>query len=727
MTPLSFGPARGAANDAPNARPIGLDEDQAALLHERLIGPPEAPGLLGSLDEYDVLRLLGSGGMGVVLLARDREGPVAIKMLRGQMSRNEREFSRFITEAARMRNMSHPHILKVLKRSERSSGPYYVMPFIEGGPLSRRIHRGKPLSFDVALRVAMQVADALCYAHGKGILHRDLKPANVLIDESGHAYLGDFGLGRSLVGELETSVRPSYCEGTPAYMSPGVAAGQAEDTRCDIYGLGSLLYEMLTGSPPYDGSSASDILRKVLAGPPPSIRTINPSADPGLVAVAEGAMARELRDRYASMQDMLADLQRVQRAEAVLGPRGSQPFKAASRLSRRALIGTAAAVGVAGAATVVWRTMDRLHGGKNADAVAFGQSAAGITTTQPAPATTRPDALVEVRRFLADGRVGEEGLAHRGFVNCAAFTRDGKLLASGGDDQIVRLWDVSTGRQLRTFHRVPESDTASDYSIIAVALSSDGTRLATCAADGARLWDVQSGKLLTPLRGHRSGSADREGFAYQAVFSDDGRTVFTCDDVAIHSFDIKTGGHTQLLAVPDQSATRHLALSPDARWAISWRHTEADRTLHLWSLARGEEVGTINGAMGEFGPYKMNLVFSHDGALLATVDQTDRNIAVRIWDIPEGKSVRQLHGRPISAWTLAWSPDNRLLLGAGDGPLPGFKLFDVNHGMLVWSLDEPPVWQNLTSLLALSFSPDGKQVAAGDRAGRLRLFRVDAS
>ena len=158
--------------------------------------------------------------------------------------------------------------------------------------------------------------------HRRGTIHRDLKPANILLASDGRASLADFGLARTLFNDTIIDVEREQLEGTAPYMSPGVAAGNAEDTRCDIYAFGGVLYEMLTGEPPYAGRTTKDVRAQILKGPPKPIKSRNPQADAALVTVAEGAMARELRDRYADMSDVLADLERINDGRKPLGPRG---------------------------------------------------------------------------------------------------------------------------------------------------------------------------------------------------------------------------------------------------------------------------------------------------------------------------------------------------------------------------------------------------------------------
>ena len=296
----------------------------AELVGHRLLSPPSRPGLLATLSRYEVLRVLGSGGMGIVLMARDVEAgrDVAIKLVRPELVSNLQTVHRFVKEAGHLQKLRHKNVVPVLEVSDRSQGPYFVMPYFEGGSLAQRVRPGEPLEANAVLEIARQVAEGLQFAHRRGIIHRDLKPANILLGPGQSACLADFGLARSLFNDSIIDVEREQIEGTAPYMSPGIAAGNAEDTRCDIYAFGALLYEMLTGDPPYAGRSTAEIRKQILAGPPAPIKARTPGADPGLTTVAEGAMARELRDRYADMSDVLADLERIQQGKKPLGPHG---------------------------------------------------------------------------------------------------------------------------------------------------------------------------------------------------------------------------------------------------------------------------------------------------------------------------------------------------------------------------------------------------------------------
>ena len=296
----------------------------AELLAHRVLSPPTHPGLVANLGRFEILRLIGAGGMGVVVLGRDPGAgtQVAIKLVKPELLGDAQIKHRFLKEAGHMQKLEHRGIVPVLEIAESADGPYFVMPYLEGGNLSRRIAPDQPMEKGAILDIAQPVAEGLQFAHRRGIIHRDLKPGNILLGADGTARLADFGLARTLFNDTIVDAGTGQFEGTAPYMSPAVAEGRAEDTRCDIYAFGALLYEMLTGRPPYEGPSTWEVRRQIVAGPPKPIRFLNPKADEGLVAVAEGAMSRELRDRYADMDDVGADLKRVRMGKRPLGPHG---------------------------------------------------------------------------------------------------------------------------------------------------------------------------------------------------------------------------------------------------------------------------------------------------------------------------------------------------------------------------------------------------------------------
>ncbi len=342
--------------------PSILASDEAALLQHGGVRPPTQLGSCGRVGKFEIIKPLGQGGMGHVYAATEpvTGTTVALKMLKSEFMDDPRVAQIFLREARHMYQLSHPSILKVLEVSGPDEGPFFVMPLVPGGSLAKRISEGGILDYGDTLTIGSQVAEGLAHAHSKGLIHRDLKPANVLLDEGGRALITDFGLVRSYLGDTMVNANRSAPEGTPAYMSPSVAAGQAEDTRCDIYAFGAMLYEMLAGHAPYVGRDAASVMQAVLHGPPQSLAAVNPKAPRGLVAITEWCMARELRDRYASMEDVLADLQRIQSSKAPHGPHGAGIGGA----RKRRIVLTAAIAGLLLAAIggTGWLLADRVLG-----------------------------------------------------------------------------------------------------------------------------------------------------------------------------------------------------------------------------------------------------------------------------------------------------------------------------------------------------------------------------
>ena len=335
----------------------GSSDPVSQLLQQMALDPPSHPGQRAQLDRFEILRVLGEGGMGVVLLARDprTNGRVAIKMLHPRWAGDPSLMRRSREEAEHQQHLPHPNILNVLERSSRPNGPYFVVPYMERGNLAKLIADAGRLDRDTALRIAKQIASALVSAHKLGIIHRDMKPTNVLIGNDDTAYLTDFGLMRStLVNDSTIDVRCQPRVGTSAYMPPEVAGGEAGDFRNDIYGFGTILYEMLTGLPPYRGTSDEEILQQVRAGPPQSILESNPKADPHLAEIAQGAMARDLQDRYAQMVDALADLERVANGQTPLGPHSRLTKRKRQPDTRRMVMVGVACLGLVLAGSAVW-------------------------------------------------------------------------------------------------------------------------------------------------------------------------------------------------------------------------------------------------------------------------------------------------------------------------------------------------------------------------------------
>jgi hypothetical protein len=375
------------------------------------LSAPGYPGQLAALDRFELLRLVGAGGMGLVFLARDSASgeKVAIKFVKPSLLPHPQVIARFRNEASRLQRLAHSQLVPVLEVSSDEQKPYFVMPFFERS-LAGEIAPDKPMPTDRVRRVALDVARALAHVHSRNLVHGDLKPANVLLDAAGGARLGDFGLSLALNDPLIDADRFHFA-GTAAYVSPQLARREGEDTRRDIYAFGALLYEMLTGRPPYQGETTELFLERIRSGPPPPIRALQPKADPHLAAIAETAMAREHRDRYANMADVVSDLERAARGQA--------PRRVRRGAERRAMLsGAALAAVVAALAFLMWPRR------------------AGEQTRQPPPAATPGPRLEILRRFeipvAADWVNAVPCNADKDeLADLAVTTRDSWLLVAG--------------------------------------------------------------------------------------------------------------------------------------------------------------------------------------------------------------------------------------------------------------------------------------------------------
>ena len=253
-------------------------------------------------DRYTIARELGAGGMATVYEAEDvrHRRKVAVKVLRTELS-EALGAERFLREIETIASLRHPHILPLYDSGEAGGFLFYVMPLVEGESLRARLEREKQLALDEALRIAREVADALSYAHSRGIIHRDIKPENILL-ESGHAVVSDFGIARAIsaVGD-QPLTRTGISVGTPQYMSPEQAAGEKDlDGRTDLYSLACMLYEMLAGVPPFTGPTVERLIHQHLVENPPEITQFRPAV-PGEVAAALGrALAKTPADRFAT-------------------------------------------------------------------------------------------------------------------------------------------------------------------------------------------------------------------------------------------------------------------------------------------------------------------------------------------------------------------------------------------------------------------------------------------
>ena len=287
---------------------------------QRLLSPPSHPEMLGRVGRYDVERLIGHGGMGVVLKAYDTElnRPVAVKLLAPHLAQNGAARKRFAREARAAAAVVDEHVVAIhnVEPGDNSSQPpFLVMKYIAGGSLQQRLDREGPLEVCEILRIGMQTAKGLAAAHAQGLIHRDVKPSNILLDEGvDRALLTDFGLARA---EDEACLtRSGFQPGTPHYMSPEQVRGEALDARSDLFSLGCVLYALCTGHPPFRADSGYAVLRRITDDTARPIRETNPDVPQWLEQVVMKLLSKSSEDRFESaeevaelMEDCLAHVQ----------------------------------------------------------------------------------------------------------------------------------------------------------------------------------------------------------------------------------------------------------------------------------------------------------------------------------------------------------------------------------------------------------------------------------
>ena len=260
-------------------------------------------------ERYELEELVGTGGMSSVYRAHDRllERDVALKVLHQQFLADGEQVERFRREARAVAQLSHPNIVTVIDRGEQEGRQYIVFEYVDGENLKALVEREGPLPERDAIELALQVARALGFAHEQGLVHRDVKPQNVLLNDGGDTKVTDFGIARSLDvhgGLTQTGT----VMGTSDYIAPEQARGSRVDAQSDVYSLGAVLYELLTGDVPFKGDNFVAVAMRHINEPPPSVREQRPELSPCVDAVVRRAMAKEPRDRFRSMDELCAEL-----------------------------------------------------------------------------------------------------------------------------------------------------------------------------------------------------------------------------------------------------------------------------------------------------------------------------------------------------------------------------------------------------------------------------------
>jgi WD40 repeat protein/tRNA A-37 threonylcarbamoyl transferase component Bud32 len=708
-------------------------------------------------QRYTLSRLHATGGIGRVWLAYDSDlgREVALKELRPERSQSRGFANRFLHEAKITGQLEHPGIVPVYELACRPSDgqPFYTMRFIKGRTLTdaiRAYHNQRPAGRTEALeRVALlnsfvATCNAVAYAHSRGVIHRDLKGQNVVLGDFGEVVVLDWGFAKVL-GRLDDSAGADPVElaaetgpghtvqgqviGTPAYMAPEQAEGRPDriDRRSDVYGLGAILYELLTGRPPFSGASVEEVLRQVRDAEPPHPRQVRAGVPRALEAACLRAMAKEPAQRYASAQDLAREVQRWLADEPV----EAYPEPFAARMGRWArrhrTLSAALTVFLASAAigTVVlqeeWTRHEvRVQAAervaeterKARSEVATAAYLKHIALTQEAVSAkqlSRADELLErcepglrdwewhylqrrTHRCLLTLR------GHTQVVRCVTYHPDGRQIASAGADGTIRLWDSVTGQPIMALPGHAGGVFRLAYR------PSDGRHLASTGVnDGkVRVWDTTTGKeVFACTHAHRA--------VLGVSYSPDGRQLASSSwDKSVMIWDAADGRHLGTLVRHTHELGVLAYRPPDGRQLAV---AAFDNTVRLWDVTNGEAVHTFAGVIG----FNNVIAFSPDGRRLAAGGGNDR--VVSVWDVTNGQEVWALPGKSSTLPVVAFSPDGRLLaMASADQTV---RIWEASTGRAIRTL-----LGHRARLASVTFSPDSRQLATAGDDATIRVWDV---
>jgi WD40 repeat protein/tRNA A-37 threonylcarbamoyl transferase component Bud32 len=650
------------------------------------------PGEAQDFGDYELLEEIARGGMGVVYKARQRSlnRVVALKMILSGQLASASDVQRFYAEARTAANLQHPNIVAIHEVGQLGGQHYFSMDYIEGRSLAA-LTREHPLAATEAAAFVKTVASAIHYAHQRGVLHRDLKPANVLIDSAGQPRVTDFGLAKRIEGDARLTASGAVL-GTPSYMPPeqaGANRGQVGPAS-DVYSLGAVLYELVTGRPPFAGPTPLDTLLQVLSDEPVPLRQLQPKLPRNLETICLTCLHKEPRKRYGTAQELAEDLHRFLAGEPILARPAGITERALRWVKRRPLVAALSAVAVAlllamfGVLAWGWQQADG-----RATAQADARKAAEKQAAAQAEARWAAEKQAEAEKKRADeaSRRVHAIKAHIALDNASTRLDRGDIsagllwlvrsLEEAPEDEVELKQSV---RRLlggwRAELTLPRAVLPEDRFVNGISFAPDGKTFATTGRVltwwntmvAEHLYDLTQGsfvrrwdaKTLKPVAEH----LDKVSWGpWDKVFSHDGRKLLLFhprDNTRI--LDLETGKFTPA-SLPERVAINSVTVSPDGA-TVALLHPEAPAS--VWDLKTAKHKFDLH-APGD--PVKLttaSVVFSADGKTIISADDS----GVRRWSADTGKLMGQsllqpsrlglppIRGR--DGWTVASADGNKL-------------------------------------------------------------------
>ena len=635
------------------------------------LAPPSDPAYLGRVDQFDIVRVIGRGGMGIVLEAFDSrlQRHVALKVLDPEQADDEVSRQRFCREARAAASITNENVVAVhqVERMNKDGLPYLVMQLIAGETLEQRLSRVNILPVREIVRIGLQAAQGLVAAHAQGLIHRDIKPANILLEPpNDRVKLTDFGLAR--VAEDVKLTRTGFVTGTPLYMSPEQALGADPDPRSDLFSLGTVLYEMCVGQPPFTGDSALAILKQIADAHPRPIRELNPSVPQWLAGTIEDLMEKKPEKRIQSAS-LLVELLEY---EWALMKTTSEEVPTVCEVERKKIRhrNRWIAAGIGTIFLCVGLIAGRMMTRPTREIEEEVSSSKPIAVLNPNAGTVWSVAINPQNQELAMGVEGGSMRlwelpaksakttfsAHRGIVWVAQFADDGSFMATAGDDGLVKLWKPGETEAWKTF--------ANTNAVRGLALAHHDHRLFAGVRDGTiRVW----------------------------------------------SFDETTESPQQPLVQIQQPGTIYaVAISPDDQTLAT---AGTDKTIRVWNAATLTEKLPLDGHNGSI----YGLSFNFDGTRLASAGW-DRQ--VRVWDTGSGTLVKSWAGHEGDIWSISYSPDGtKLATGGHDGAV---KIWNAETGDLLATY-----LGHKLAVHTIAFNRDGTRLASGGRDGSVRVWKIE--